>query len=105
MKAYFQPQPKRFELKKFGLDVTIDTTSIVFTRASLLLNPEVGERLILPGDVIIIPYNHIDEIKEPLRMRVNNVTPHGMYHYRWIYMKADCEPITGDDLVGPKNDF
>ena len=102
-KAYFKPEPKRMELKKFGID-TLTSVTLVFSRAQLMMMPEIGDRLLLPGDVIKIPYNHVDEIKNPMMVRVLNATPMGNFHYRWIYHQVTCEPITGDELVAPRNE-
>lgn len=102
-KAYFKPEPKRIELKKFGID-TLTEVTLVFSRAMLMTMPEIGDRLLLPGDVIRIPYNHVDEIRHPMMVRVLNATPIGNFHYRWIYHQVSCEPITADELVAPRNE-
>ncbi len=89
------------ELLKYGLDVKTQVT-LVFSRAMLLMNPAIGDRLIGPGDAIEVPYNAIDERMEgPLTIRVNNATPMGNYHYRFIYHQVTGEPISADELVRP----
>ena len=101
LKGYFKPEPKTIELLKFGITTKTQVT-IVFSRASLLMNAAIGERLIVPGDVIQIPYNAVDERTEgPLTIRVNNATPMGNYHYRFIYHQVTGAPISADELVAP----
>lgn len=101
MKAYFKPEPKTIELMKFGITSKTQST-ITFSRAMLLTNPAIGERLIQPGDVIQIPYNAIDEKNEgPLTIRVNTATPTGNYHYRFLYHQVIGEPISADEVVAP----
>lgn len=104
LKAYFKPEPKTIELKKFGVDTTTQIT-LVFHRATLLLNPLIGDRLIVPGDLIRVPYNSIDERTQgPMVIRVHNATPLGNYHYRFIYHQVTGEPISGDELAGPAHE-
>lgn len=101
LKGYFKPEPKYTELTRWGIDTPMKVT-IVFSRSSLLNHPEIGDRLIIPGDVIQIPYNHIDEIDSPLFVRVLNATPFGNYHYRWIYHQTVNQVITGDEALRPR---
>lgn len=101
IKGYFKPEPKSLELMKFGITAKT-TATITFSRAVLLNNPAIGDRLILAGDVIQIPYNDVDEKDEgPLTIRVNTTSPTGNYHYRFLYHQVIGEPISADELVAP----
>ena len=99
IKAYFKPQPRKLDLLAYGVDAKVPIV-ITFSRAMLIQTTAIGERLILPGDQIEIPYNHIDEMAQgPMRVRVLNATPAGNYHYRWLYHECACENITGDEAL------
>lgn len=99
LKAYFKPQPRKMDLSAYGVDAKIPVV-LTFSRAVLIQTTGIGDRLILPGDQIEIPYNHIDEMKSgPMMVRVLNATPAGNYHYRWLYHECLCENITGDEAL------
>lgn len=96
MKAYFKPEPILTELTRWGLDVPLRIT-VIFSRTSLMNDANIGNRLLLPGDVVEAPYNLPSVLDEgPLRFRVLNSSQDGFFHYRWLYVKAVCELITGD---------
>lgn len=102
LKAYFKPQPRKMDLLAYGVDAKIPVV-ITFSRATLIQTVGIGERLIQPGDVIEIPYNHVDErMSGPMKVRVLNATPAGNYHYRWLYHECACENITGDEALQPR---
>lgn len=99
LKGYFKPQPSKLDLLAYGVDAKIPVV-ITFSRATLMQTTGIGNRLLLPGDVIEIPYNNIDELKnEPMFVRILNATPTGNYHYRWLYHECTCENITGDEAL------
>ena len=99
MKAFFKPEPTQQELTRWGVDQRIRAT-MVFSRALLLGNPQVGKRLLLPGDVIEAPYNLPSNFDYgPFRFRVLNVKQTGFFKYRWLYVECACELITGDQAL------
>ncbi len=98
-KAYFKPEPVSSELTRWGVDAATKAT-IVFSRASLFQEDGIGTRLLLPGDVIEAPYNYATKFDMgPMRFRILNVKHDGFFEYRWLYMHAICELITGDDAL------
>jgi hypothetical protein len=99
-KAYFKPEPILTELTKWGVDVPIRVT-IVFTRTSIL--KIFGNRMLQPGDVIQAPYNLPDMFTNGImRFRILNAAQEGFFMYRWLYIKATCELLTGDSAVSIK---
>lgn len=103
-KAYFKPEPVASELTRWGVDTATKAT-IVFARAALFKEDRIGARLILPGDVIEAPYNYATRFDMgPLRFRILNVKHDGFFEYRWLYMHAVCELITGDDALKIRTD-
>jgi len=96
MKAYFKPEETRFEYTRWGLDIPIKAT-VVFSRAVLF--KEVGKRLLVPGDIIELPYNvpSQNEKMRPKRFQVTNAYSSGNFMYRWLYVTANCELIPGDE--------
>lgn len=100
-KAWVKPEAVEQEMLKYGVDQPIKAT-IVFARAVML--GEIGERLMVPGDVIEIPYNipsFPENPRGPKYFRVLNVSHTGYYQYRWLYIECDTELITGDDALRP----
>ena len=96
MKAYFKPEPVLAELTRWGIDKPI-RISLAFSRAGLIKETGIGMRLLMPGDVVEVPYNLPSVTDQgPLRFRVLNASQEGFFHYRWLYLKAVCELITGD---------
>jgi hypothetical protein len=101
-KAYFKPEPVQSELTRWGVDTATKAT-IVFSRASLFNEPGIGTRLLLPGDVIEAPYNYATKFDMgAFRFRILNVKHDGFFEYRWLYMHAVCELLTGDDALKVK---
>lgn len=99
MKAYFKPEPTQGELTRWGYDLRLRMTA-VFSRAALFKHPNVGQRLLQPGDVIEAPYNLPTNFDEgPLRFRIINTTQSGFFEYRWLYLECTCELLTGDKAV------
>jgi len=104
LKGFFNPVPRMLELTKWGIDISQFKIDVTFSRAVLLKHPSIGDRLLIPGDIIRVPYNHITEKNDPLYLRVNNATPDGNYHYRYLYHKCTCDIITGDEVVRVKHE-
>lgn len=99
MKAYFKPEPNQSELTRWGVDNATKAT-IVFSRAGLFKEAHIGARLLLPGDVVEAPYNYATKFDiGPMRFRILSVKQDGFFEYRWLYMHAMCELITGDDAL------
>jgi hypothetical protein len=103
IKAFFRPEPRLVELTRWGIDAPLKLT-IVFHRATLLKHQMIGERLVIPGDVVVAPYNHVTESTDPLQLRVLNSTPDGTWHYRFMYQKAVCEVMPTDRTIKVKHD-
>lgn len=103
MKAFFKPPARQIDLTKFGVDIANMKMEVTFSRALLLLHPKIGDRLLVPGDVIEIPYNHITEKHDPLYLRVNSSTPAGNYHYRFIYHQCTCDIMPYDESLKVKH--
>lgn len=100
-KAWFKPDPLEMSLTKWGVDFEVKST-FVFSRAVLL--KEIGERLIVPGDVIEAPYNvpsFPDNPQGPKYFRVLNAAHIGNFRYRWLYIECDTELLTGDEALRP----
>lgn len=99
IKAYFKPEPVMTELTRWGIDVPIRIT-VVFSRAMLMADRSIGERLLLPGDAIEAPYN-LPTIFDtgPLRFRILNSKQDGFFQYRWLYVNTICELLTGDEAL------
>lgn len=98
-KAYFKPEPVQSELTRWGVDTATKAT-IVFSRAAIFQEDGIGSRLLLPGDVIEAPYNYATKFDTgPYRFRILNVKHDGFFEYRWLYLHAVCELITGDDAL------
>jgi hypothetical protein len=101
-KAYFKPEPIQSELTRWGNDTPLKST-IVFSRAALFKEDSIGARLLLPGDVIEAPYNYATRFDMgPFRFRVLNIKQDGFFEYRWLYIHAVCELLTGDDALKVK---
>jgi hypothetical protein len=99
MKAYFKPEPVMTELTRWGVDTPLRIT-VVFSRASLMMDGSINERLVQPGDVIEAPYNLPTPYDTgPLMFRILNSKEDGFFQYRWLYVNAICELITGDDTL------
>lgn len=99
IKAFFKPEPNLAELTRWGVDVPLRAT-IVFSRASLLKDPQIGARLLFAGDVIEAPYNLPTKFDVgPIRFRILNAKQDGFFQYRWLYLNAICELITGDQAL------
>lgn len=99
MKAYFKPEPTQQELTRWGYDQRLRITA-VFSRAALFKESGVGQRLLLPGDVIEAPYNLPSNFDySAFRFRILNVKQAGFFEYRWLYLEASCELITGDEAL------
>lgn len=99
MKAYFKPEPSMTELTRWGIDTPIKII-LVFSRAVLMKEPGIGERLLLAGDVVEAPYNMPTKFDTgPLRFRVLNTKQEGNFQYRWLYLHAICELLTGDEAL------
>lgn len=99
MKAYFKPEPTQQELTRWGYDQRLRAT-IVFARTMLLGHAQIGKRLLLPGDVIEAPYNLPSNFDYgPFRFRIINTKQNGFFMYRWLYVEAACELITGDEAL------
>jgi len=99
-KAYLKPDTISLELTRWGIDVPLKLT-IVFHRATLI--DKLGSRLLVPGDVIRVPYNAARALlspeKKPFDFRIMNVFDSGNFQYRWLYYTAVTELITGDEAV------
>lgn len=107
IKAFFKPEPTLTELTRWGVDTPLRIT-VVFSRAMLMMDPGIGSRLLLPGDVIEAPYNLPTGMVSskaptidvgPLRFRVLNTKQEGFFEYRWLYVNATCELLTGDEAL------
>jgi hypothetical protein len=99
LKAFFKPEPTQQELTRWGFDQRIRITA-VFSRATLLAQPGIGKRLVLPGDVIEAPYNlPSGQDYGPFRFRIINAKQSGFFKYRWLYVETACELLTGDEAV------
>lgn len=99
MKAYFKPEPAQQELTRWGYDQRLRIT-VVFARASLMAVTGIGNRLVLPGDVIEAPYNLPSNFDyNAFRFRILNVKQAGFFKYRWLYVECSCELITGDQAL------
>jgi len=103
MKAFFKPEETRFEFTRWGIDIPIKAT-VVMSRAVMI--KQVGTRLAVPGDIFELPYNvpSIETKLEdhhigPKRFRVLNGFSSGMFMYRWLYITALCQLITGDKAL------
>lgn len=99
LKGFFKPEPTQQELTRWGFDQRIRIT-VVFSRAQLLAQPNVGKRLVLPGDVVEAPYNlPSNQDYGPFRFRIINTKQSGFFKYRWLYVETACELLTGDEAV------
>lgn len=104
LKAHVKPELIRVELTRFGVDIPLKAT-ITFSRAVLL--EEIGERLLIPGDIIEVPYNipsfqraePSKAFKSSTRFRILNSFPTGNFMYRWLYQAATSELVTGDKAL------
>ena len=104
MKAWFKPEPVLAELTRWGIDKPIRIT-VAFARTTLIKEPNIGMRLLVPGDVIEAPYNLPNTTDTgPLRFRILNSSQEGFFHYRWLYVKSICELITGDQALKVRTD-
>lgn len=99
LKAYFKPEPTQQELTRWGYDQRLRITC-VFSRGMLLANPNIGKRLLLPGDVVDAPYNLPSNFDYgPFRFRIINTKQAGFFEYKWLYVEAACELLTGDEAL------
>jgi hypothetical protein len=97
LKAYFKPEPIQLELTKWGVDAP-NATTIVFARSEILR--QFGQdRMIRPGDLIIIPHNSTG-LGSARKYRVLDSQDTGNFMYRWLYFSALVETITGDKSIG-----
>lgn len=93
MKAWVKVDSLNLELTRYGMDSPLQLT-VVFPRA--VLAKETGiERLLVPGDILEVPYN-APRLRGPARFRVINSYDSGNWHYRWLYFTTVCELILDD---------
>jgi hypothetical protein len=98
LKAYFVPQPTAEQLTPFGIDAP-NTTSIAFCREEIV--ELLGERMLMPGDIIEIPYS--GSLIRPDRFRITNAADTGNFRYVWLYITCNAETITNDEVLDIQN--
>lgn len=91
LKAHFVPQPVEAQLTLWGID-TESKPTIIFAKEEVIR--EVGDRLIIVGDLVDVPYNAVG-IK-PDRYLVNNSFDVGNFRYNWLYWGCTCETAPND---------
>ena len=106
LRGIFTPPPSEAEVTKWGLD-SKNEIKVHFSRANVLRL--FGERMIAPGDLLIIPYNTLSILQNTDlrtgpgnrmdRFIVKEATDSGNYHYRWLYWSCMVENITGDPTI------
>lgn len=99
IKAYFKPQPFELELKLWGID-NRNRTEIVFNY--LEIYELYNDRLLRPGDVVQLPYNHLNG---PRNYKINNVSPSGNFRYTWLYLNCVAELLNADVAIRPEQDI
>ncbi len=99
LKAFFKPQPFELELKLWGID-NRNRTEIVFSYLEIYDLFE--DRLLRPGDVVQLPYNHING---PRNYKINNVSPSGNFRYTWLYLNCVAEVLNADVALRPEQDL
>ena len=96
LKAYFPPQPIAAQLVPWGIDVENQST-IVFSKGHV--KAEFGDRMIIIGDVIELPYNASGIRLD--RYRVLNAFDSGNFRYEWLYWSCFIENLTDDITIDP----
>lgn len=99
MKAFFAPGAVEVALKTWGPD-SIVKLEMYFSLQYLV--DKFGERVLRPGDVVYVPFNAIGNAI-PRYFRIINFTPIGNYKYVWLYAKCNCESLTADINVTPRD--
>jgi len=102
MKCYFKPQPQELELKRWGLDA-INKTEAVFSISDL--TQHWPSRMLRPGDVLELPYNHPVPYLDPGYYRVLNASPSGNYRYSWLYYNCNIQSLDADVTVRVVDDM
>lgn len=99
MKGFFAPGTIEVLLKLWGSDAEVKLDIYFSVKTAL---EKLGERVFRHGDVLLVPFNAIGNIK-PRYFRVLNVTPIGNHRYSWIYLQCKCASLTGDITVMPRD--
>lgn len=99
MKAFFAPGVIEVALKTWGPDAVVKL-EMYFSMQALI--GKFGERVLRPGDVVYVSFNAIGNVT-PKHFRIVNFTPAGSYRYVWLYAKCNCESLTGDINVLPRD--
>lgn len=99
LKAFFAPGAIEVALKTWGADAAIKL-EMYFSMQALVRH--FGERVLRANDVIYVPFNAIGNV-QPCYFRIINFTPTGNYKYVWLYAKCNCESLTGDITVLPRD--
>lgn len=98
-KAFFAPGAIELALKTWGADAQVKI-EMYFSMQELIRR--FGSRVLRVGDVVYVPFNAIGNIT-PKHFRIVNFTPVGNYRYHWLYAKCNCESLTGDLNVVPRD--
>jgi hypothetical protein len=99
IRGWFVPSPTAMQLTKYGPDIENQTT-VVF--ANRTVRELFGNRMIIEGDVLQLPYNA--SVRSMGRYRVLNAFDSGNFRYKWMYWSCLVENITDDkrlDIVNP----
>jgi hypothetical protein len=101
MKAFFKPDAIQAELKEWGVE-TLNKTDVIFSHRQVY--EKFKDRMLRPGDVLILPYNALNRQLSPSTYRIVNATPSGNFKYSWLYFTCTVESITQDITVKPTQD-
>jgi len=99
MKAFFAPGAIEVVLKVWGSDAPVKL-EMYFSMQTLV--QKFGERVLRKGDVIYVPFNALGNVT-PKYFRIINFTPIGNYRYVWLYAKCNCESLSGDINIVPRD--
>lgn len=98
IKGFFAPGAIEVVLKTWGADAVVKLEVYFATKT---LRERLRFRAIRGGDVLLVPFNAIGNAK-PRLFRIENATPIGPYKYTWLYVKCNCESMTGDPATLPR---
>ncbi len=99
LKAFFAPGAIEMALKTWGSDAQVKLE--MYFSMQMLVH-KFGTRVLRKGDVIFVPFNAVGNIA-PKHFRVTNFTPVGNYRYAWLYGKCNCESMSGDMHIIPRD--
>lgn len=97
LRGFYIPKPTQMELTLWGPEIKIQH-EINFHILDIVEN--FGNRLLLPGDILQVPYNSFSKLS-PGYYTITNAQEFGNFRYTWLYLKCQCTASPGDPNIIP----